>query len=430
MEASLNFLGENFTFFVAYASSFFIYALPVVLVFIFRHLWVLARREQFFAKQKYILLQIKVPRDVPKSPLAMEIVLGTFHQTIGESNWYDRYILGKVRADFSLEMISVEGDVRFLIWTREGYKKFIETQIYSQYPTAEIKEVSDYTADVPYAKEGSDWDLFAVEWKLTKPDPYPIKTYVDYGLEKDPKEEFKVDPMLSVIEWLGDLGRGEQAWVQILVRANKGEKDFTTMWRKRNWQEEGKELTKKIMDEAKERSGPLPEDATSDFRFSMLTEGERNVIKAIDRSTGKHGLDCGIRGLYLAKKSIYNPANVAGLFGTMKQYSSNDLNGFKPRDYAAYDYPWQKYINIPFFDPPTQVPFFSPKGRRLLYKKWKFFDAYRRRSWFFPPYERQPYVLNTEELATIYHFPGQVSETPTFKRIESQKAEPPANLPV
>ena len=43
--------------------------------------------------------------------------------------------------------------------------------------------------------------------------------------------------------------------------------------------------------------------------------------------------------------------------------------------------------------------------------------------------ERTPLVLNSEELATIYHFPGQVAETPTFKRIESKRAEPPQNLP-
>lgn len=430
MQLTLNYLGESFGVFLIYASSFFIYALPVVLVFVFWHYFVLSQQLRFLAKQKYVLLQVQVPRDVPKSPLAMEIVLGAFHQTIGESVWYDRIFLGKSRAFFSLEIVSIEGDVRFLIWTRDLVRKFIETQIYSQYPNAEIKEISDYTSAVPYAKIGSDWNLFGVEWKLSKPDPYPIKTYVDYGLDKDPKEEFKVDPMLPVLEWLGDLGRGEQAWVQIIVRANKGKKDFTTMWRERDWQSEGKQLIQDIMDEAKERSGPPPEERGGDFRFSMLTEGERNVIKAIDRSIGKHGFDCGIRSLYLAKKDVYNPANVAGLFGTMKQYSSNDLNGFKPADFTNYDYPWQDYINIPVFDPRMGIPFFSLHGRRLLYKKWKFFDAYRRRSWFFPPHERKPYVLNAEELATMYHFPGEVAETPTFKRIESQKAEPPPNLPI
>ena len=58
------------------------------------------------------------------------------------------------------------------------------------------------------------------------------------------------------------------------------------------------------------------------------------------------------------------------------------------------------------------------------------FESYRLRSYFHPPHKRKHFVLNAEELATIYHFPGGVAQTPTFGRIESRKAEPPMNLPV
>ncbi len=37
--------------------------------------------------------------------------------------------------------------------------------------------------------------IWGCEFKFTKGDGYPIKTYVDYGLDKDPKEEYKVDPL-------------------------------------------------------------------------------------------------------------------------------------------------------------------------------------------------------------------------------------------
>ena len=40
------------------------------------------------------------------------------------------------------------------------------------------------------------------------------------------------------------------------------------------------------------------------------------------------------------------------------------------------------------------------------------------------------FILSTEELATIFHLPGRVVETPSFTRIESKKAEPPTNLPI
>ena len=49
---------------------------------------------------------------------------------------------------------------------------------------------------------------------------------------------------------------------------------------------------------------------------------------------------------------------------------------------------------------------------------------------FFPSGKPEIFVLSNEELATLYHFPGMVSETPSFKRIESKIAKPPSNLPV
>ena len=58
------------------------------------------------------------------------------------------------------------------------------------------------------------------------------------------------------------------------------------------------------------------------------------------------------------------------------------------------------------------------------------FDAYKQRSWFYLPHKVKPFVLTTEELATIYHFPGGVAQTPTFGRIPSRKGEAPVDLPV
>ena len=39
-------------------------------------------------------------------------------------------------------------------------------------------------------------------------------------------------------------------------------------------------------------------------------------------------------------------------------------------------------------------------------------------------------VLNVEELATLWHFPGQILKVPTLERIESKEAAPPTNLPI
>jgi len=88
---------------------------PLVLAVVAARTWVYYARANYLASQKWTILEIKLPRDTFKSPLAMEVVLNALHQTIGESTWYDKYILGKTRTWFSLELVSIEGKVRFFL---------------------------------------------------------------------------------------------------------------------------------------------------------------------------------------------------------------------------------------------------------------------------------------------------------------------------
>jgi len=382
--------------------------LPVLSGIIFWRLWVDYRQFLFLSKKERILLEIKLPKEITKTPVAMELFLNTLFQTGGESTFIKRYWEGSVRPWFSLEIVSIEGQVKFFVWTDKFWKNLIESQIYSQYPDVEIYEVEDYSkfVECDLAKIG----LWGCEFKLSKPDPYPIKTYVDYGLDKEGvKEEYKTDPITPLLEYLGSIGKGEQIWLQIMVRAHKGKKvrKGGMILEKTDWKEEGKSEVKKLLDqlkpEAEEGKFVLPRTAT---------KGEQLVVSSIERSIAKHGLDCGIRGVYLAEKDKFNAINVMGLLGSFKQYNSNELNGFKVGFDTSFDYPWQDYKNI-----------------RVNRLKKRLFNDYVKRA-YFHHVDKPSFVLNTEELATIYHFPGGVAQTPTFRRVPSKKAEPPANLPV
>jgi hypothetical protein len=183
--------------------------------------WMRYRRALFLSKQEPTLLEIRVPKEVSKSPAAMEVVLGVLWNPGGEGNVLEKYWDGGVRPWFSLELVSLEGQVKFFIWTWKKNMEGIATSIYAQYPNTEVIEVPDYTLAILH--DPAQNDLYAAEFALTKPDPYPIKTYIDYGLDTDPKEEYKIDPLATVLEYLGSLGSGEQAWIQILVRAHKKE---------------------------------------------------------------------------------------------------------------------------------------------------------------------------------------------------------------
>jgi hypothetical protein len=376
---------------------------PLIAIMIAQKLWLSYVRLQFITTSfKFVLLEIKLPRVIDKTPMAMELVLQSLHQG-GMGNWFEKWWKGKVSPWFSLEIISREGEVKFFIRTPVKFKTLIESHIYAQYPDIEVIESEDYISAAPYIHEKEKWSMWGCEFGLTKPDPYPIKTYVDYGLDKlGTKEEFKSDPITSMIEFLGSVGRGEQIWFQILVRANIARYHTHGTWfGEHNWKDEGTRIVKEFNKKNSAEGAPKP------------SKNDMEAIAALERSLGKIGFDCGIRALYIADNEHYNPANIAGLTGAFRQYSSPTLNGFKPQNTVGFDYPWQDYF-----------------GSKEKKQKHKIFDAYVRRSYFYAPYKRKPFVLNSEELATIFHFPGGVAETPTFNRIESRKGEPPANLPI
>ena len=97
-------------------------AIPAGLIWLAWDMWVQYVRALFFAKQTYVLLQIKLPREIFKSPKAMEFCIAGMFQTVGEKNWYEKYWKGQVRASFSLEIVSIDGVVHFFIWQEKATK--------------------------------------------------------------------------------------------------------------------------------------------------------------------------------------------------------------------------------------------------------------------------------------------------------------------
>lgn len=410
--------------------------LPILLLVLWWKAWVTYRRTLFISSKEPVLFEIRIPKETNKSPLAMELALSGFYSTSGEGTLKDKYIKGGVRAWYSLELVSLEGQVKFFVWTWRDNAKNIQNNLYAQYPNIEIVEVPDYTLAFLYDPDRAD--IYAAEFALARPDPYPIKTYVDYGLDRDPKEEFKVDPITPILEYLGGLGKGEQAWIQIVIRAHKDEdkkaggmfagiksledifeivpKVQAQLKTTDKWKDDVKDEIQKIVEKRKIKGKDLDEGGSVN-----LTTVEKDIIAALERSTSKTPFDVGIRAIYLAETASFNNSHKGALNGVLAQFNTLHLNGFKRMTGTSFDY-WYE----------------DPTGQKLPKMKRDIFQAFRERGWFHPPYKNQhipgwrraSFVLNAEELATVFHFPGGVAQTPTFGRIESRKAEPPTDLPI
>ena len=391
--------------------------LAVVLCWIMSDVWMRYIRADFYNSLKYSVLELRLPKDTFKSPLAMESVLTALHNT-ADGSPYARYWKGEYRPYYSLELISIEGQVKFIIWCEERRMLSVLAPLYAQFPGIEVTERDDYARSVHFDPE--TMKVWAADFKLTKPDLYPIKTYVDYGLEKDPKEEFRVDPLVPVIEFLGSVGPNQQVWIQFIIRAHKDDqKDPEKFFGKADlWKRSAlKEVNKILVRDAKTKiTGWDPKTKTS--QFVAVSKGEQDAAAAIERSLSKPAFDVGIRTLYIAKKDIFNtPFGIGGLIAAFKQFSSESLNGLK-QDGDTYI---AKFAGVPWED---------YKGFRRNRESRNAIAAYKRRSYFYPPFTGKIMVLNIEELATLYHFPGSVAATPGLERVPSKKAEAPANLPV
>ncbi len=411
---------------VAQAIEYVIYLSPLLLAILLGHilwpLWLRYIRAKFSYGLKYTLLELRLPKDVFKSPLAMEVVLNSIHNTANGST-YAQYWKGEYRPYYSLEISSVEGQVKFYLWTEDRRKTGIMAALYSQYPGIEIVEANDYSQDVHF--DPKTMKVWAADYKFTrdadKGEHYPIKTYVDYGLLDDPKEELKVDPLVPVLELLGSVGPNQQIWIQMMIQAHiKNDRKPGHLWKKTDlWRDQSAELVNKLlMRDPKTKVAGMKDEATGFTKLPTISKGEQDIVEAIERRLSKLAFDVGIRAIYVGQKDVFSaPFGVGGLIAAFKHFSTEHMNGIKQdgdswlAQFAGV--PWEDYNDV----------------RRNYYSK-AVFKAYRRRSFFYPPHEGTPMIMNGEELATLFHLPGAVAGTPTLNRVPSKKGEAPVNLPI
>ncbi len=395
------------------------------------HFWIHYIQQDFISGIDYILLEIIPPRDVVRNPKAMELFLTNALYHWSMKGGREEYWQGAVWFWFSLEIVSIEGQVHFYISTPSRLKGLIETQMYAQYPQAQIRQVPDYTLAVDKISPDSAWQGWGCEFQLEKSHAYPIKTYVDFGLDKDPDEEYKVDPISPIIELFAALEKGEQMWLQIVVRPSKT--DFYVHGKKTDWVGVCQAELDKIA-EPYTKIEVLPSGQT--LKSGRTPDHLKPLIDGVTKKPQKIGFDVGIRAMYIAKKENWSMNSRRNIRLIMRQFSNPLLNSFVRKNGTQAD----AYGGLITVLSPEKVMVLAD---RMLheYRERKFFHFPMRHAilgkipWPLSPllfmayFHPHTFVLNVEEIATLWHFPGQILKVPTLERIESKQASPPTNLP-
>ncbi len=138
-----------------------------------------------------------------------------------------------------------------------------------------------------------------------------------------------------------------------------------------------------------------------------LSPGEKDVVTAIDNSTKKPGFETDIRWMYLAERDIFDKIKGCTIaFSYFAQFGSQDLNYLYPDSNTK-----------------TSAYYLFTELRKATRKR-KLLRKYKRRE-----FDKKGYVLNIEELATIFHLPTIEVKAPVAPRVEAKKSKPPKGLP-
>lgn len=410
---------------------------PVVVAFLWgvAQVWLRYIRLAYGASEKTVLLAIDIPRGNAQTPMAVENIFSYLAGAHSTKDLFEKWWLGEWQLYFSFEIVSIEGYIQFLIWAPEKYRNLIDAAIYSQYPDAEITEVNDYTEGFPTVFPDEEYDIFGSEYVLTQNSVYPIKTYKNFEHQMgEPETQYK-DPLAVLMDLMGSMRKGEQLWYQILVIpighewADEGDREIKRIVGEKvesknnivdalisgtlNFLEGFSEIIYKLWGDIETKKA---EEKEPQFRMMNLKPKQKKQVEGIQEKVGKLGFGVKIRYVYLAKKEVINKNKVAyGITGYMKQYNYNDLNSYKPDTGDGGTMTKVQYDRI-FGD------------YRVKVRKNKLMTAYRFRS---DARGRLPHILNTEELASIWHFPLEaVVKAPLIQKAPGRKAEPPSSLPV
>ena len=336
-----------------------------------------------FISSDNVLLILEIPKTNDKKELAAEQLFASLHGILRDK--HELKLSRGAQEHLSFEVASVNGQIRFYVWTPRSLQSFVEGQIYAQYPTVQIHQASE-----DYTEHERDHSVtYTTEMTLTASEFLPIKTF----------QTFEVDPLAGITGTLAKLeSTGEELWIQVLA------KPVEDSWQIEadHWISRLREGSASILPSvggSMRWLGSLfaalwrpPEEGLAGGKGPEISERNKTRIAEAEKKATKLGYEVKIRLAYLGESQTNAKLRMQALVGTFKQFNSTNLNGFKPIK-AAY-------------------------GKEFL-------EKYRRRAFF-----GEGFILNIEELASVFHLPHTNVETPNIVWASAKTAEPPSKLPV
>ncbi len=289
----------------------------------------------------------------------------------------------------SLEIVAQGGVIYFYVAVPPVWRSFLEQQILSHYPHAQIEEKEDYNIFLPHGVTSGRL------LKFHSLSVFPIKTY----------RQLEADSLNSITNTLSKVPVGAAAVVQIVVRSAHSSwrregvriardmqqgKSFAEA-RNRGWFGKSTKFIWSIFDTSLTSSKSKKEG--EDKPKHQLSPLEQEMVKGLEEKASKAGLDVVIRVVASAPTEEATQKYLEDIANSFSQFNiyqyGNRLEAHKPRNLDKF---LSNFIH-----------------RNLV--------------------DREAIVLNAEELASVYHFPLPTTETPNIKWLSARRAAVPVNIP-
>ncbi len=371
--AGTNLLQLALFFILGLTSLFLLAAIPFGLIYYRRY----SHRE---AKSlDYALLWVKPPK---YNEIKIEAAEAMFASLAGVfKTGVEGLVAGQDHVGF--EIVAKNDELFFYVCVPLVLKETVEKTIHSYYPESEIIPVPDYELT-----EGKYVDL--VELSLRAKPFKPIKRFKEFGEN--------VDPLNAITTALSKLRLEESAAVQILIAPTAGN------WQGRGFGEihrvqttEKKSLLSSInVTRVMTPSGQPAEGETPAPPEAKTESITMDPYKKIEEKISKPGFETVIRLVVAANNKFAADSYLKSMLSAFTQFNDPVGNGFRKRRW-----PW------------------------TLTKRSSLKDfVYHLMPVFFGKM-----ILNTEELATIFHFPNKNVVTPGIHWSLAKKSAAPTVVP-
>jgi hypothetical protein len=281
------------------------------------------------------------------------------------------------------EIVAKDKEIFFYLVAPYKFREILQNGISAQYPDASVEEVEEHNIFNP------SWGIDCVaggELRAKNSYYYPFKTY----------QELDSEPLENITNSLGKLELGEGAAIQILFRpADKKLMKKSYKVAKSMHSGESKQGTIGQMYDLAMAKEKMSEEVP------RLTPMEEEKIKAIERKAAKPAFETIIRIVVSTGSKARSDMVLKETESSFVQFGNQSLNSFKLKkaknpETLVTDYIFRFFLKRIF----GMGGFIANHGSSDL-------------------------VLNTEELATIYHLPNFLVDTPGIRWLASKKAEPP-----